>query len=84
MFSLTWDVIFKLFITLLVILLPASVQSSVREYQYRRQLDAMHERLETLQHHVVVIITSLHVPLITYGHYPVLAIEYYGRADSCT
>jgi hypothetical protein len=50
-FSFTWDVIVKLFFTLLLASFPLSVWFE-REYTYRRRLD---ERLEVLQDYVLVI-----------------------------
>lgn len=72
MFSFTWDVIFKLFVTLLLASFPLSMWFE-REYTYRRRLD---ERLEGLQHHVQVILTTLRVSLVIYKLYSVLAVEF--------
>ncbi len=72
MFSFTWDVIFKLFFTLLLASLPLSVLFE-REYKYRLLLES---RLEDLQQRVVVILTLLLVPLVTHRHLLVFAIKY--------
>ena len=72
MFSFTWDVIFKLFFTLLLASLPLSVLFE-REYKYRLLLEL---RLEDLQQRVVVILTFLLVPLVTHRDLLVFAIKH--------
>ena len=59
-FSFTWDVIFKLFFTLFLASFPLSVWFEC-EYRYRRQFDELFERVEALQHHIAVILTTLRV-----------------------
>ncbi len=71
-FSFTWDVIFKLFFTLLLASLPLSVLFA-REYKYRLLLEL---RLEDLQQRVVVILTFLLVPLVTHRDLLVFAIKH--------
>ena len=71
-FSFTWDVILKLFFTLLLASLPLYLLFE-REYRYRLWLD---ERLENLQHRVEVILTFLYFPLVIHELLPVLAIKY--------
>ncbi|KAF8496444.1 hypothetical protein F5888DRAFT_1703902, partial [Russula emetica] len=70
-FSFTWDVIFKLFFTLLLASLPLYLLFE-REYRYRLWLD---ERLENLQQRVVVILTFLYFSLVIHELLPVLAIK---------
>ncbi|KAF8504408.1 hypothetical protein F5888DRAFT_1655483, partial [Russula emetica] len=71
-FSFTWDVIFKLFFTLLLSSLPL-YRLLEREYRYRLWLD---ERLENLQQRVAVILTFLYFPLVIHELLPDLAIKY--------
>jgi hypothetical protein len=70
-FSFTWDVIFKLFFTLLLASLPLYLLFE-REYSYRLRLN---ERLENLQQ-LVVILTFLYFPLVIHELLLVLAIKY--------
>ena len=60
-FSFTWDAIFKLTLALFLASSPLYVWFE-REYTYRRPLDDIYKRVEGLQHHVAVILTTLHVP----------------------
>ena len=61
-FSFTWDVILKLFFSLLFGLLAGLPYLLFeREYRHRLRLD---ERLENLQQRIVVILTFLHFPLV--------------------
>jgi hypothetical protein len=76
-FSFTWDVIFKLFFTLLLASFPLYLLLE-REYRYRLWVD---ERLENLQQCVEVIPTFLYFPLVIYELLPVLAIKS-GRTHS--
>ena len=50
---------------IVIFTLLASILLSVwleREYTYRRRLDDIYEKLEALQQHVVIILTTQHVP----------------------
>jgi hypothetical protein len=74
-FSFTWDVIFKLFFSLL----PFSIWFE----RYRRRLDDMYARLETYQNHIRVILNTLHVLPVIYKLHSVLAVEF-SWACCCT
>ena len=73
MFSFTWDVIFKLFLTLILASFPLSLLfgrvNSVLN-TYRRRLDDMYESLKALQHHLLVILITLllHPKFTNYIH----------------
>jgi hypothetical protein len=71
-FSFTWNVIFKLFFTLLLASLLLYVLFE-REYRYRLQLD---EKLENLQQRIVVILTFLYFPLVIHDLLLDLAFKY--------
>jgi hypothetical protein len=80
-FSFTWGVTFKLFVTFLLASFPLSVWFE-REYAYRRRLDDLYERVGALQHHIAVSLTILHAGPVIHNVQSVFAVES-GCAQFC-